>query len=64
MLLNFYEGTLTLYNNSYRDRRLGVMKDGLSGLYCWYVRVWDGDDAATIKRDKPPRVDSIVFMSS
>ena len=26
MLLNFYEGTLTLYNNSYRDRRLGVMK--------------------------------------
>ena len=34
MLLNLDVGTLTVYKN---DRRLGVMKDGLSGSYCWYV---------------------------
>ncbi|EJK49548.1 hypothetical protein THAOC_31564, partial [Thalassiosira oceanica] len=33
MLLNLDEGTLTVYKN---NRRLGVMKDGLSGPYCWF----------------------------
>ena len=36
MLLNLDEGTLTVYKN---NRRLGVMKDGLSGLFCWYANV-------------------------
>ena len=39
MLLNLDEGTLTVYKN---NLRLGVMKDGLSGSYCWYVTVADG----------------------
>ena len=34
MLLNLDKGTLTVYRNGHR---LGVMKDGLSGPYCWYV---------------------------
>ena len=38
MLLNLDDGTLTVYKN---NRRLGVMKDGLSGSYCWYAC---GDD--------------------
>ena len=50
MLLDLDEGTLTLYKN---NRRLGVMKDGLSGSYCWYVSVWEGA-AITIKRGELP----------
>ena len=50
MLLNFAEGTLTVFNN---NRRLGVMKDGLSGSYCWYTRVWV-DGTVTIKGGEPP----------
>ena len=46
MLLNLDEGTLTVYRN---DRRLGVMKDGLSGPYCWYVTVNRGQ-TVEIKR--------------
>ena len=34
MLLDFNNGTLAVYKS---NRRLGVMKDGLSGSYCWYV---------------------------
>ena len=36
MRLNLDKGTLTVYKNS---RRLGVMKDGLSGSYCWFATV-------------------------
>ena len=50
MLLNLDEGTLTVYKN---NRRLGVMKDGLSGPYCWYADVSDGDTVA-IKRGAIP----------
>merc|ERR1711985_181617 len=32
MLLDLDEGELTVYKN---NRRLGMMKDGLSGSYCW-----------------------------
>ena len=38
MLLNLDEGTLTVYKNNYR---LGIVKDGLSGAYCWYATVFD-----------------------
>ena len=53
LLLNLNEGTLTVYKN---NRRLGVMKDGLSGSYCWCATiVRDGVlDAITIKRCDPP----------
>ena len=52
MLLNLDEGTLTSYKN---NRRLGVMKDGLSGPYCWYARLNYDDHQVTIRRGKPPR---------
>ena len=51
MLLNLDDGTMTVYKN---NRRLGVMKDGLSGPYCWFVTVSRGK-AVTIKKDEPPR---------
>ena len=34
MLLDLEEGTLSVYKN---ERRLGVMKRGLAGQYCWVV---------------------------
>lgn len=46
MLLNLDSGTLSVYKN---DRRLGVMKDGLSGSYCWYVTAFESS-AVSIRR--------------
>ncbi|EJK45549.1 hypothetical protein THAOC_35832, partial [Thalassiosira oceanica] len=54
MLLNLDEGTLTVYKN---NRRLGVIKDGLSGQYCWYVRVLK-DQAVAIKRGALPNAEN------
>ncbi|EJK57094.1 hypothetical protein THAOC_22900 [Thalassiosira oceanica] len=54
MLLNLDEGTLTVYKN---NRRLGVIKDGLSGSYCWYVRVGEGE-AVAIKRGALPNAEN------
>ena len=34
MLLDLDEGTLSVYKN---ERKLGVMKRGLAGHYCWVV---------------------------
>ncbi|EJK51083.1 hypothetical protein THAOC_29781 [Thalassiosira oceanica] len=54
MLLNLDEGTLTVYRN---NRRLGVMKTGLSGPYCWHVslsKTQAGTDVVTIKRGTLP----------
>ena len=50
LLLNFDKGTLTVYKN---NRRLGVMKDGLSGSYCWFATLV-GRSAVAIKRGEPP----------
>ena len=50
MLLNLDKGTLTVYKNNHR---LGVMKDGLSGPYCWYVLV-DVGDLVAIQKGWPP----------
>ncbi|EJK62310.1 hypothetical protein THAOC_17083 [Thalassiosira oceanica] len=50
LLLNLDEGTLTVYRN---NRRLGVMMDGLSGPYCWFVSLvkhQTSTDAVSIKR--------------
>lgn len=46
MLLNLDEGTLTVYKN---NRKLDVMKDGLSGPYCWYTTV-SNEDSVAIKK--------------
>ena len=46
MLLNLNDGTLTVYKN---NRRLGVMKDGLSGSYCWFATCYD-ETTVTIGR--------------
>ena len=49
MLLDLDEGTLSVYNNG---RRLGVMKRGLAGHYCWVVSLQTGQ--VTIKRGTVP----------
>ncbi|EJK62342.1 hypothetical protein THAOC_17051 [Thalassiosira oceanica] len=57
MLLNLDKGTLTVYKN---NRRLGVLKDGLSGPYCWYVCLGKHPtvaDAVSIKRGTLPNSD-------
>ncbi|EJK76371.1 hypothetical protein THAOC_01870 [Thalassiosira oceanica] len=57
MLLNLDEGTLTIYKN---NRRLGVMMDGLSGPYCWYVSLYNRPsvtDEVSIKRGTLPDFD-------
>jgi len=50
MLLDLDEGTLTVYKN---DRKLGVMKRGLAGPYCWVVSIHE-DVQVTIKRGTIP----------
>ena len=50
MLLNLNEGTLAVYEN---NRRLGVMKDGLTGSYCWCTSLGQGD-AVTIRNGEAP----------
>ncbi|EJK58694.1 hypothetical protein THAOC_21158 [Thalassiosira oceanica] len=49
MQLNLDEGTLTVYKN---NRRLGVMKGGLSGSYCWCATM--AKATITIERCDPP----------
>ena len=59
LLLDYDEGTLTVYKN---DIKLGVMKEGLSGEYAWMVSVgsrWfipneDRRPAIKIERGSPP----------
>ena len=48
LLLDLDEGTLTVYKNG---RKLGVMKSGLAGPYCWVVSLFRGVQV-TIKRGK------------
>ena len=50
MLLDLDEGTLSVYNNG---RKLGVMKRGLAGHYCWVVSLKLGTKV-TIKRGTMP----------
>ena len=48
MLLDLGEGTISLYQ---KGRRLGTLKDGLAGEYCWIAGpgVW-GDQGVSIRR--------------
>ena len=50
MLLDLDEGTLSVYKNG---RKLGVMKRGLAGQYCWVVSLLGGNQV-TIKRGTVP----------
>ena len=56
MPLNLDEGTLTVYKN---NSRLGVMKNGLSGPYCWYAQVEEDGDVVTIRRGEAPRTTAL-----
>ena len=46
MLLDLGEGTLSVYQNG---RRLGTLKDGLAGEYCWIAGFFGSGDV-TIQR--------------
>ena len=50
LLLDLDEGTLTVYMNG---TRLGIMKDGLTGEYCWYTGIANGA-AVHIEKKTPP----------
>ena len=47
MLLNLDEGTLTVYVGGHR---VGVMKRGLSGSYCWYATLFDEGNKVEISK--------------
>jgi len=49
LLLDLDDGTLSMYQNG---RSLGVLKDSLSGEYCWYATVFG--KPITIKRGLAP----------
>lgn len=51
LLLDLTEGTLTAYKN---NRRLGLMMDGLTGVYSWSIHVNEDHDVA-IQRLVVPR---------
>ena len=50
MLLDLDEGTLSVYNNG---RKLGVMKGGLGGHYCWAVAMAMGTQVSIKRRPVP-----------
>ena len=49
IVLNLNEGTMTASGPYF------LLKDGLSGPYCWYASVGTRGDAVSIKRGTPPR---------
>ena len=49
MLLDLDEGTLSVYNNG---RKLGVMKRGLAGHYCWVVTLLPPRSQVTINNEE------------
>jgi len=51
MLFDLEERTLSVYKNG---RKLGVMKRGLVGSYCWAVSM-RGSSSVRIKRGTIPR---------
>ena len=51
MLLDLDEGTLSVFRNG---RKLGVMKRGLAGPYCWAVSMLGTETSVTINRGKIP----------
>ena len=51
LLLDLDDGTLAVYQSG---RSLGVLKDGLSGEYCWYATIYGFADPITMKRGLAP----------
>lgn len=51
MLLDLNVGTLCIYKNG---RRLGILKDGLAGEYCWVATMWMEGDSLRIKKGHLP----------
>ena len=51
MLLDLEAGTLTVYNNGCKT---GVIKDGLSGEYCWCASIWSNGDSVRIEKGQIP----------
>lgn len=50
LLLDYNDGTLTVYKN---DIKLGFMKEGLSGAYCWMVTVGSWWGRSSLASDSP-----------
>ena len=46
-LLDLDVGTLCIYKNG---RRLGILKDGLTGEYCWTATLWSHGESVIIKK--------------
>lgn len=51
MLLDLDAGTLSIYKNG---QRVCVMKDGLSGEYCWTTTIWSYDESVRIEKGSIP----------
>ena len=51
MLLDLEAGNLTVYNNA---RKIGVIKDGFSGEYCWCASIWENGDSVRIENGQIP----------
>ena len=51
LLLDLTEGTLTLCQDG---RRLGVLKDGLGGEYCWIAKMSNKGNGVSIKKGSVP----------
>ena len=51
MLLDLDDGTLSMYKNG---RKLGVMKRGLSGPYCWAASLYSGARVKIERGEIPP----------
>ena len=51
MLLDLDEGTLSVYKDG---RKLGVMKSGLAGQYCWVASMWNGTSVSIKRGTIPP----------
>ena len=51
LLLDLDEGTLSIYQNG---QRLAVLKDGLSGEYCWWLAIVKWGAPVSIRRGLDP----------
>ena len=51
LLMDFGSGTLTVFKNG---QSLGVMKEGLSGAYSWFVCCNGSQGTIKIEREVPP----------
>ena len=51
LLLDLDEGTLVVYQNG---QRLAMLKDRLSGEYCWHATVWHHSPFITVERSSAP----------